>query len=91
VLGGKYRPIFLGGILLIRLRGSPSHGSFANLSRSLPHRTERCVRRELRNWTRKVFIQRIAALLLNLAILVAMTAVKSGLFHSAFAFLTLAN
>jgi len=63
----------------------PSYGFFAHFASFLPHSTELCERRELRYWPRKVFVERVAALLLNLASLrwslITMTLIESRFFH----------
>src|SRR5271154_6167548 len=64
---------------------SSSHSFHARLTRFRSHGSELRVGRELRNWLRQILVERVAALLLNLAafwrILVAMTIVQSWFLH----------
>jgi hypothetical protein len=66
-------------------RGAP-HGFLTNLAGLFPHLAERRIRRKLGNGSRKILVERIAALLLNLArfrrILVTVAAIQSGFFHA---------
>jgi Nucleotidyl transferase AbiEii toxin, Type IV TA system len=53
--------------LFSNFRRGPSHVRFTYLSSPLSHRAQRRIRRKLRNGFGKIFVERIAALLLNLA------------------------
>jgi hypothetical protein len=53
----------------------------AYLAGFFPHLAQRRIRRKLGNRLRKVLVQRIAALLLDLAVFIAMAAVLSRFFH----------
>jgi hypothetical protein len=46
---------------------SPSYCFLARLTRFPPHSSQLRIGRELWNWLRKVLVERVAALLLNLA------------------------
>ena len=61
--------------------GRFSNVGLAHLSRLITHLLERGVGTELRNWWRQMFVERVAVFLIDFAVFIAMTVVKSGLVH----------
>jgi hypothetical protein len=63
-------------------RASPNSG-LAHFASHFSHVPQCSIGPELGDWLRQVFVERIATLLLNLAISIAVTTIKSGFLHSA--------